>query len=92
MPNERNFTLSYNRYCQNNKLIIQQPSTNFVGCFFCKKKYDSNLVTIFYLNTDAACPMCHIDSIVAWQEIPGNTEAEKFQQLKNWYNEGFSTD
>lgn len=92
MPIQRNYTLSYKRYIQNNKLIIQGPSTNYVGCFFCKEKYDSNLVTIFYLNTDAACPRCHIDSIVAWQEIPGNTEAEKYQQLKNWYKEGFSTD
>lgn len=92
MPIKRNYTLSYKRYIQNNKLTIQEPSTNYVGCFFCKEKYDSNLVTIFYLNTDAACPRCHIDSIVAWQEIPGNTEAEKYQQLKNWYKEGFSTD
>ena len=29
MPIKRNYTLSYKRYIQNNKLTIQEPSTNY---------------------------------------------------------------
>ena len=40
---------------------------------------------------DAACPCCQIDSVVAWHEIPCDTEEDKFKQLNDWYIEGFTT-
>lgn len=95
MTIDSNFTiyapLSYNIYCQNNKEIITDPSTEFIGCIFCRKQYNSCDVVIFYLEMDAACPCCQIDSVVAWHEIPCDTEEDKFKQLNDWYIEGFTT-
>ena len=83
--------VSYMELCSNNKIIINRPDTEFVGCIFCKKKY-LNRIEVFYLDTDAACKECHIDTIVAWQLIPGNTDEDKIQQLEDWYIEGFTYD
>jgi hypothetical protein len=66
--------------CSNNKIILDRPDTEFVGCIFCKKKY-LNRIEVFYL-----------DTIVAWQLIPGNNDEDKIQQLEDWYIEGFTHD
>ena len=81
-------SLSYMSLCSNNKSTIEKPDTNYIGCIYCKKKYE-NEINIFDSNT-AVCNKCHVDAVVPWQSIPGDNESHKHLQLRRWHNEGFN--
>ena len=81
-------TLSYNYLTKQNKQIIEAPDTEFIGCIWCQNMYINDTQLNYDENDTAYCNFCGIDTIIAWHLIPGDN---KIQQLRMWYEEGFST-
>ena len=66
----------WHKYSISNKQSVL--ASNKCGCFFCKKIFDSNLISESYINDEngetAICPFCGVDSILPDSRVELSSE------------------
>ncbi len=77
----------WHQYSISNKQSVL--TSHKCGCFFCKKIFDSNLISEHYINDKngetVICPFCGVDSILPDNKVDLSTELLE-DMYKVWFN------
>ncbi len=78
----------WHQYSTSNKQSVL--SSHKCGCFFCKKIFDSNLISEHYINDKngetVICPFCGVDSILPDNKV--NLSTELLEDIyKVWFDQ-----